>query len=82
MLSLIFVPKVGKLRGACGCEVPINLYCVCSQMKKHNSTTFYLTCDHFRYMRQPYIGIKLGFHWRMTHVKVAKDVVHLHIIDQ
>ena len=28
------------------------------------------------------IGIKLIFHWQMTHVEYANDVVHLHNIEQ
>ena len=27
------------------------------------------------------IGIKLGFHWQMTRVEYASDVVHLHNIE-
>ena len=27
------------------------------------------------------IGIKLGFHWQMTHVEYANDVVPLHNIE-
>ena len=27
------------------------------------------------------IVIKLGFHWQMTHVEYANDVVHLHNIE-
>ena len=54
-----------------------NLYCGCSTTKKEtNSTTFYLTCDHFRDMVQPILTLKLGFFLQMTHVKCANDFVH------
>ena len=33
-------------------------------------------------MTQTNIGIKLDFHWQMTHVESANDVVHLHNIER
>ena len=57
-----------------------NLYYGYSIMKE-NSATIHVTCDHFRDMTQLTLASKLGFHWQMTHVEYANDVVHLHNID-
>ena len=49
--------------------------------EKPKSATFYLTRDYFRDMTQPTLGIKVGFHWQVTHVESTNDVVYLHNIE-
>ena len=50
--------------------------------KKQFGNIFYLTCDHFKGMTQPILTLKVGFHWQMTHVEFANDVVHFHNIER
>ena len=65
---------------ACGSKVLTQLVLWVFYNEKRLAT-FYLSCDHFRDMTQPIFGIKLDFHWQMTHVELANNVAHLHNIE-
>ena len=85
MTRLIFVQirrqQLGKIkRWQYVYELQTNLYC--GYKKNKHPATFYLTCDHFRDTTQPTLALNVGFHWQMTHVEFANDVVHLHHIDK
>ena len=76
LTHLNFVGEVAKLGGGMWLWGADQLV-----LWKASSTISYLTHDHFRDMTQVDIGIELGFHWQMTHVEFASDVVCLHNIE-
>ena len=92
MTYLIFVGEVGKLGGGIlgkigivrGYEVLTNLYCGYSIIESQSCNIFIshvTTLGHDIIIDMWPFDINLGFHWQMTHVEYASDVVHLHNIE-
>ena len=77
--TLGFVPEVGKLGGTWLWGANQLVSWVFYTEKKANRQHFILHVTILATWNNQY-GIKLGFHWQMTHVEFANDVIHSHNI--